>query len=415
MTETPQQIAKYLREYREAARGMADANPAKAKQSAAQLRAAYAFLAKSANGQDAISSLLTEYSPHVRLLAAAHSLGWEAENARRVLQELAEGDGPQAFVAMWISAEASRGLHRTKYDICDRVLSLAALRRLITSRYILGKQGATISRDELIQLIQNNGLARCTEAVLSHLQDSIRLNTALQEEALAPGVSKLGGQPDLPPGTAWPLHQGRPMAFIAQVRLADIAPFDTQDLFPDSGLLSFFFYADDSLGDEYGVPSRTRVLFITDEIDTVQPVAFPEALAEEYRYSPCAIIVSQEITLPQPSWNSEELGDLQLTEEEQERYCSLLNQASALQRNPEQEEVGGAHRMLGYPDYIQIDIFYDCPEPAGPEEWQLLLQVETDDQARMLWGDLGKLFFCIRRTDLARRDFSKVWSVLQGV
>ena len=48
-------------------------------------------------------------------------------------------------------------------------------------------------------------------------------------------------------------------------------------------------------------------------------------------------------------------------------------------------------------------------------EWMLLFQmgtVETDD-FEMMFGDCGHIYFWIRKSDLAARDFSKVWLILQ--
>ncbi len=84
-----------------------------------------------------------------------------------------------------------------------------------------------------------------------------------------PGRSRIGGAPDLPAGTAWPRFVAKraalakryvpnsvaailndanaidvPFAFIAQFRLEDVAPFDTEGYLPKTGLLSFFFRPD---------------------------------------------------------------------------------------------------------------------------------------------------------------------------
>lgn len=45
--------------------------------------------------------------------------------------------------------------------------------------------------------------------------------------------------------------------------------------------------------------------------------------------------------------------------------------------------------------------------------WQLLLQLDSDDQAGMMWGDCGRLYFWLRRTDLIRRAFNRTHLVLQ--
>lgn len=50
---------------------------------------------------------------------------------------------------------------------------------------------------------------------------------------------------------------------------------------------------------------------------------------------------------------------------------------------------------------------------AGASEWRLLLQIDSDDNAGMMWGDVGRLYVWIRRDDLKRRDFSRAWVVLQ--
>ena len=47
------------------------------------------------------------------------------------------------------------------------------------------------------------------------------------------------------------------------------------------------------------------------------------------------------------------------------------------------------------------------------EGWQLLLQVSSDDNAGMMWGDGGMVYFCIRRQDLVTGEFDGCWAVVQ--
>lgn len=49
----------------------------------------------------------------------------------------------------------------------------------------------------------------------------------------------------------------------------------------------------------------------------------------------------------------------------------------------------------------------------GADDWVLLAQIDTDEAAGWMWGDVGKLYFVIRRQDLAASDFDKVWMILQ--
>jgi uncharacterized protein YwqG len=60
---------------------------------------------------------------------------------------------------------------------------------------------------------------------------------AEDETALPLGSSKLGGPPDLPPGTRWPTSPGSPLLFVSQVCVADTAPYDEEGDLSHSGLL----------------------------------------------------------------------------------------------------------------------------------------------------------------------------------
>ena len=43
----------------------------------------------------------------------------------------------------------------------------------------------------------------------------------------------------------------------------------------------------------------------------------------------------------------------------------------------------------------------------------LLLQLDTDDDAGMTWGDCGMLYFWITKQDLEAGRFENTWMVLQ--
>jgi hypothetical protein len=80
------------------------------------------------------------------------------------------------------------------------------------------------------------------------------------------------------------------------------------------------------------------------------------------------------------------------------------------------------HRLLGWPDIVQnAEMELECQRASAgidwdwsaTAEWRLLLQLASDDDAGMMWGDLGLLYFWIRERDLAARDFSRVWMIMQ--
>lgn len=98
------------------------------------------------------------------------------------------------------------------------------------------------------------------------------------------------------------------------------------------------------------------------------------------------------------------------------------------------EGVSPKHQLLGHPMPIQGDMQLECQlvshglycgdstgyydprakalEP-GARQWQLLLQIDTDEKAGMMWGDGGRLYFWITKDDLKNRRFENTWMILQ--
>ena len=59
------------------------------------------------------------------------------------------------------------------------------------------------------------------------------------------------------------------------------------------------------------------------------------------------------------------------------------------------------------------DVKEDIDEAAT--DWFLLFQMASiqEDDYELMFGDLGNLYFYIRKQDLMERSFDKVWLVLQ--
>jgi hypothetical protein len=92
------------------------------------------------------------------------------------------------------------------------------------------------------------------------------------------------------------------------------------------------------------------------------------------------------------------------------------------------------HRILGYPMPVQSPVAMDCeavrlgfweennkPKDSikevtreGIGDWELLLQVASDDPLGMYWPpDMGILYYMIRRSDLAEGRFDRSWMIKQ--
>jgi uncharacterized protein YwqG len=47
------------------------------------------------------------------------------------------------------------------------------------------------------------------------------------------------------------------------------------------------------------------------------------------------------------------------------------------------------------------------------KNWKLLLQIDSNDENDMMWGDCGRLYFWIKKDDLFNKNFNNSWVILQ--
>lgn len=279
---------------------------------------------------------------------------------------------------------------------------------------------------------KNEAQAAFTKAGLSRLLKdfdvlaklSIRLSTGSAiEEAFAVGTSKIGGLPYLPDGIAWPEWKGIPQSFIAQIRMDDVRQYDVNKVLPKDGMLWFFYDAhQETYGDSLDDRGGWQVFF-REDITSLQRAKAPMSLPTKSQFQACAISFSSEITLSQ--YPKLEIANFDWSEGEQKKYEELL--ASF----PNQEDRTQAHnRLLGNPDTIQDDMRQQCQlvthnvkdtdDAKASElaktanEWQLLLQIDSDSEANMEWGNNGMIYYWMRASDLHEKHFENSWLILQS-
>lgn len=281
-----------------------------------------------------------------------------------------------------------------------------------------------MNRDEALATLAVAGLSRVTDDLPNLMCDAIRLTTSPADEGTLPlGATKLGGQPDMPAGTVWPLLKGLPMSFIAQVRLEDAHPYDTARALPPSGLLSFFY---DAQQQTFGADPQDRggwQVFYSVNTANLQRMPLPPNLPTSARFIACAVAFSSEVTLAQDP--KLELPNLSWRPDELKAY------ENALATFPTQEDHAAIHnRLLGHPDTLQDDMRQQCQlasnginDPSDPRaaelmkgamNWRLLLQVDSDEHAGMRWGDAGMLYYWIEQDALQAHRFDNTWVMLQS-
>ena len=282
-----------------------------------------------------------------------------------------------------------------------------------------------MNKSELLTALQPAGLVGVSKDIEQIYRESIRLTAQPAEpDSLAAGVSRLGGMPDLPPDTQWPALKDQPMSFIAQLQMAELAPYDEEGRLPRTGCIYFFYDAgQQTYGEDPSDRAGWKVWYAdiaNDELIRQQP---PAGLLESAIFTACKLDYSREVTLPQQP--AMYLDEFNWTPDEKHRYEDFLADF------PSREDRSSIHhRMFGHSNTIQDDMHLQCAlmangahsldDPNADEfsrtamDWILLLQIDSDENAGMLWANTGMLYFWIEKQALAARNFEKVWLVLQS-
>lgn len=195
------------------------------------------------------------------------------------------------------------------------------------------------------------------------------------------GGSRLGGDPDLASGTPWPQVDGRPLAFVAQLNLAELAALGCAAVLPAQGLLSLFV-----LTAEIGFANTFRLLYTPADAQ-LEPARPPAALADGDRFAALALRPARELSLPPPTASAVQRRGL--SDAEVAAYSEIVSHGDK-----------PLHRVLGHPALIQT------PDPRDDDaELTLLMQIDSEDTNGMYWGDCGCLYVWITAPDLAARRF----------
>ncbi len=274
--------------------------------------------------------------------------------------------------------------------------------------------------------MNENLFNKLPDRVKAQLRRSLRLKTTQCDlDTLPIGASRVGGVPDVPPGFNWPHYKDSPLSFIAQLQLAEI-PLDMIDLsLPTKGTL-FFFY--DSEQSTWGFDPQDRgsfLVFFTELppdklIRTNRPTDTPELGL----FNCCQIEFEASVNLPD-AWSIHYQPEL--SDSERNMLFEYFDWYSS-------NTVGPNHRIGGHAECIQSSMELECQlvanglycgdstvyeDPRRPSlektatDWKLLLQIDSDDEASMMWGDVGTIYFWIREADLRDRKFEHSWFFLQ--
>ena len=234
-----------------------------------------------------------------------------------------------------------------------------------------------------------------------------------QPGATRPEMSKFGGSAYMPEGAAYPLDEaGKPMRLLAQINFAEVPPLA---LFPESGLLQFFISADDELyGLSFDDPCGQRnfkVVYIPPAAMTghTSNGAGSGAAVDGADTADNGFPVERELALSfalkEAAVGSADFQFARFFGQGPFVFFEQFGEDESAMGDAYADAYGGVgHKIGGYAFFTQTD-----PRENSYEDYEvLLLQIDTDDEHGIMWGDSGVANFFIRPADLQNRDFSKV-------
>ncbi|MDY7090411.1 MAG: YwqG family protein [Actinomycetota bacterium] len=284
----------------------------------------------------------------------------------------------------------------------------------------MGILDSTANASELIEVARATLPPAVADAWIGLLRPAIRLRRV---EAGEQTVGQLGGSPALPDGTPWPQSPaGRPLGFVAGIDLGRL-PVGSLDVpLPADGTL-LLFYRDPS-------EDPDEAFWISDPVPVAQPPAgrvvfVPAGTATTLRTEPGAAVYPEvplagELIATGPDWEHPSLQQAveQLPDADREFMAEASNSDEF------RDEVGNRtelprHYLGGYADPVQGSVEVEAAwqhlgsrqpysDPAlwdQARQWTSLVQIDSDDDAEMMWGDCGSLYWVMRPDDIAAARF----------
>jgi len=249
---------------------------------------------------------------------------------------------------------------------------------------------------------KKTGLASYQKLIRSTYKPYIEIKTRTNN-SLPPWQSKFAGIPYMPNGFSWPqTSQNKDLHLLAQINFKEIPELLP---FPQKGLLQFWLAEDDLYGlnfDDQTKQDSFRVIYFPEIQKTDLQTNFDDKnvwsdispfasdtpsyeLTFKKKEMPVGIFDFQAQTL---------LSDLldDLPEDLEEEYMKTYND--------------NGHRIGGYAYFTQSD----------PRDYQtnhdnkkvLLLQIDSDGNNDIMWGDMGVANFFINEEKLKNLDFSDI-------
>lgn len=287
-----------------------------------------------------------------------------------------------------------------------------------------------INQNKLEQIVYEYQFEHAMDYLKETVRQGIRLSKKEMETYNEIGVSRIGGDPDLPATVKWPVNSdGIPMTFLAQLQLIELVPHDVSALLPAKGMLYFFVGVDEPA---YGI--EHKVIYLSDDnLQEANRYHSPEVTALESEFT--GYRVSARPTMEPPNYGYVDYDIVEDDEHDYEQYeelCFELNDVNSgdlavmfgypSTQHGDCEYEAALHLLTGHKYNYSIesaleqitDHFQGDSDRAKQEveDTVLLLALDSDQDVGFCWWDAGELQFFIQKEDLLAGNFANTYCSL---
>jgi uncharacterized protein YwqG len=229
---------------------------------------------------------------------------------------------------------------------------------------------------------------------------------------------------------AWPEWEGEgSLNFVASIDCGRL-PADAFDIpLPDCGTLLFFYFDSDSGYFDPQYPPRSVKVWDPESLAGARVIFIPAGTPVTERATPADIEpydlvpLTAKPVLTGPDWTNPDFqAACQDLSDEDRAFLAKYDSGDAFNDAWSKLMPSPRHQLGGHAfpaqDSVEFDVAqaqlgvrspFDAPTLRALREegqhWTLLAQIDSDDQAGMMWGDVGRLYWLIRPEDLSARNF----------
>lgn len=216
--------------------------------------------------------------------------------------------------------------------------------------------------------------------------------------------SKIGGKPYLPQNVSYPADlEGNQLLFLAQINFEETPALPP---FPSKGILQFYVFDDPFYGMEMNdafSQDGFRVVYFKNPIKEENQLVTDFSFLRKFSRDPIDMMDSYPLKfqlaeefVPTVDHHFDKLFGEDFFYQFGEKEWELWSDYNKSVRS-------SGHKLGGYAHFTQED-----PRRDEMAQLELLFQLDTDDDIRCRWGDMGVANFFIDPQDLKNTDFSKV-------